>query len=86
MVVDQANFFYGFRFDFEDKWYVDFTTEVAEVNAVTNSGFLADAIPILGYLPNPRVNRLKKLIRKWFDYLDIVMKEHRENFDPGSLV
>ncbi len=78
-------FYYVCSFDLEDKWYIDFIMKQEKANEILNAGFMADAFPILGYLPNPRVNQLKKLNETFRTFLDTVMKEHRDNFNPGNM-
>ena len=56
-----------------------------KANEIFAEGFLADAFPILGYLPNSDAKFLVNLIQEFEMFVLQIVQERKETFDPGNV-
>ncbi len=54
-----------------------------ETTEIFATGLLADIYPIFRHVPTRAVRRLKQIFKEFNEYLEGILQEHRDTFDPG---
>lgn len=85
VVVSVANVIcaicFGQRYDHNNQELLDLIDLNNEFGEVTASGYPADFIPILRYLPNPTLDGFKDLNKKFQCFIGKLVKEHYRKFE-----
>ena len=71
------------RFELDDPFFKGIIDLMHELNTKLGSGILADAFPILRYLPTEGIRMIHKFNKYLGGYLERALQEHRETYDPS---
>uniref|UniRef100_A0A8C9USD5 Cytochrome P450 1A n=1 Tax=Spermophilus dauricus TaxID=99837 RepID=A0A8C9USD5_SPEDA len=89
VVVSVANVIcaicFGQRYDHNNQELLDLVDLNNEFGEVAASGYPADFIPILRYLPNPTLDGFKDLNKKFEHFIGKLVKEHYRKFEKGHI-
>ncbi|XP_071464569.1 cytochrome P450 1A1 isoform X2 [Marmota flaviventris] len=89
VVVSVANVIcaicFGQRYDHNNQELLDLVNLNNEFGEVAASGYPADFIPILRYLPNPTLDGFKDLNKKFEHFIGKLVKEHYRKFEKGYI-
>lgn len=89
LVVSVANVIcaicFGRRYDHDDQELLSIVNLSNEFGEVTGSGYPADFIPILRYLPNSSLDAFKDLNKKFYSFMKKLIKEHYRTFEKGHI-
>jgi hypothetical protein len=72
---------FGQRYDHDDQELFSLVSLSHEFGEVTASGFPADFIPILRYLPNPSLKVFKDLNEKFYRFVQKIIKDHYRTYE-----
>ena len=85
LVVSVANVIcaicFGQRYDHDDQELLSIVNLSNEFGEVTGSGYPADFIPVLRYLPNSSLDAFKDLNDKFYSFMKKLIKEHYRTFE-----
>lgn len=85
LVVSVANVIcaicFGRRYDHDDQELLSIVNLSNEFGEVTGSGYPADFIPILRYLPNSSLDAFKDLNKRFYSFMKKLIKEHYRTFE-----
>lgn len=89
VVVSVANVIcamcFGQRYDHDDQELLSLVNLSNEFGEVAASGNPADFLPILRYLPNSALNTFKDLNKKFYIFMQKMVKEHYKTFEKGHI-
>lgn len=89
LVVSVANVIcamcFGQRYDHDNQELVSLVNLSNEFGEVTGSGYPADFIPVLRYLPNSSLDVFKDLNKKFYSFMQKLVKEHYRTFEKGHI-
>ncbi|KAH0514267.1 Cytochrome P450 1A1 [Microtus ochrogaster] len=89
LVVSEANVIcamcFGQRYDHDNQELLSIVNLSNEFGEVTASGFPADFIPVLRYLPNSSLDVFKDLNKKVYNFMQKLIKEHYRTFEKGHI-
>ncbi|XP_075821907.1 cytochrome P450 1A1 [Microtus pennsylvanicus] len=89
LVVSVANVIcamcFGQRYDHDNQELLSIVNLSNEFGEVTASGFPADFIPVLRYLPNSSLDVFKDLNKKVYSFMQKLIKEHYRTFEKGHI-
>ncbi|XP_004611901.1 cytochrome P450 1A1 [Sorex araneus] len=89
IVVSVANVIcaicFGRRYDHDDQELLSLVDLSNEFGEIVASGNPADFIPILRYLPNPVLDAFKDLNKRFYDFIQKIVKEHYKKFEKGHI-
>ncbi|XP_037357629.1 cytochrome P450 1A1 isoform X1 [Talpa occidentalis] len=89
IVVSVANVIcamcFGRRYDHDDQELLSLINLSNEFGEMAASGNPADFIPILRYLPHPTLAKFKDLNKKFYNFLQKIVKEHYKTFEKGHI-
>lgn len=89
LVVSVANVIcaicFGRRYDHDDQELLSIVNLSNEFGEVTGSGYPADFIPILRYLPNSSLDAFKDLNKRFYSFMKKLIKEHYRTFEKGHI-
>ncbi|KAM7157878.1 cytochrome P450 1A1 [Molossus nigricans] len=89
VVVSVANVIcaicFGQRYDHDNQELLSIVNLSNEFGEVAASGNPADFLPILRYLPNPALNVFKDLNKKFYIFMQKMVKEHYKTFEKGHI-
>ncbi|XP_029420947.1 cytochrome P450 1A1 isoform X1 [Nannospalax galili] len=89
LVVSVANVIcamcFGQRYDHDNQELVSLVNLSNEFGEVTGSGYPADFIPVLRYLPNSGLDVFKDLNKKFYSFMQKLIKEHYRTFEKGHI-
>ncbi len=55
-----------------------------EIDELYATGTLGDIWPIFKYIPTPGTRKMAQLAEKLYNYMQQILQEHRDSFDPGQ--
>uniref|UniRef100_A0A5F5PZJ9 Cytochrome P450 1A n=1 Tax=Equus caballus TaxID=9796 RepID=A0A5F5PZJ9_HORSE len=76
---------FGRRYDHDDEELLNLINLNNEFGEVAASGNPADFIPILRYLPNSALDTFKDLNKKFYIFMQKMIKEHNKTFEKGHI-
>ncbi|XP_046506066.1 cytochrome P450 1A1 [Equus quagga] len=76
---------FGRRYDHDDEELLNLINLNNEFGEVAASGNPADFIPILRYLPNSALDTFKDLNKKFYIFMQKMIKEHYKTFEKGHI-
>uniref|UniRef100_A0A2K6F0Z4 Cytochrome P450 1A n=1 Tax=Propithecus coquereli TaxID=379532 RepID=A0A2K6F0Z4_PROCO len=89
VVVSVANVIcaicFGRRYDHDDQELLSLVNLNNEFGEMVASGNPADFIPILRYLPNRALDAFKDLNKKFYIFMQKMVKEHYKTFEKGHI-
>lgn len=89
VVVSVANVIcamcFGQRYDHDDQELLSIVNLSNEFGEIAGSGSPADFLPILRYLPNRALDTFKDLNKKFFIFMQKMVKEHYKTFEKGHI-
>ncbi|XP_036990446.2 cytochrome P450 1A1 [Artibeus jamaicensis] len=89
IVVSVANVIcamcFGQRYDHENQELLSIVNMNNEFGEVAASGNPADFLPILRYLPNRTLSTFKDLTKKFYIFMQKMVKEHYKTFEKGHI-
>lgn len=77
---------FGRRYDHDNQELLSIVNLNNEFGEVTASGFPADFIPVLRYLPNSSLDAFKDLNKKFYSFMQKLIKEHYRTFEKVEAV
>ncbi|XP_054421232.1 cytochrome P450 1A1-like [Pteronotus mesoamericanus] len=89
IVVSVANVIctmcFGQRYDHDDQELLTLVNMNNEFGEVASSGNLVDFLPFLRYLPNPALSIFKDVNKKFFIFMQNMIKKHYKTFEKGHI-
>nr|XP_034346496.1 cytochrome P450 1A1 isoform X2 [Arvicanthis niloticus] len=89
LVVSVANVIcamcFGQRYDHDNQELLSIVSLSNEFGEVTGSGYPADFIPVLRYLPNSSLDAFKDLNKKFYSFMKKLINEHLQTFEKGHI-
>uniref|UniRef100_A0A8C7B022 Cytochrome P450 1A n=1 Tax=Neovison vison TaxID=452646 RepID=A0A8C7B022_NEOVI len=89
VVVSVANVIcamcFGKRYDHDDQELLSLVNLSNEFGEAVASGSPMDFFPILRYLPNPTLDSFKDLNKKFYNFMQKLVKEHYRTFEKGHI-
>ncbi|EGW02098.1 cytochrome P450 1A1 [Cricetulus griseus] len=76
---------FGQRYDHDNQELLSIVNLSNEFGKVTGSGYPADFIPVLRYLPNSSLDVFKDLNKKFYSFMQKLIKEHYRTFEKGHI-
>ncbi|NXP05543.1 CP1A5 protein, partial [Thinocorus orbignyianus] len=76
---------FGKRYDHNDQEFLNIVSVTEQFNDVAVSGYPADFIPVLRYLPSRAMSLFKDFNKRFVHFLQKIVKEHYETFDQNNI-
>ncbi|XP_002730381.1 cytochrome P450 1A5-like [Saccoglossus kowalevskii] len=74
----------GKKFENDDPEFLKILEVLNNLDQAIGNGLVADFVPIFRYIPTPGVNRLKKVLKEWFNLIQNQVNESKGKFDSGN--
>lgn len=73
-----------FSFELDDPEFKNFSTIFEELLESFGRGFAADFFPILRHFPSSKANGVRRIMNKFYAYVETQVNEHRKTFHEGN--
>nr|XP_006825012.1 PREDICTED: cytochrome P450 2D6-like [Saccoglossus kowalevskii] len=74
----------GKKFENDDPEFLKILEVLNNLDQAIGNGLVADFVPIFRYIPTPGVNRLKKVLKEWFNIIQHQVNESKGKLESGN--